>query len=62
MIDPVTGWFEIAQYDDKKRYLSQTELKLHGCRNTLEQYKSSMTKDQNLLITSSENLLYRSVT
>ena len=19
MIDPVTGWFEVAQYDDKKR-------------------------------------------
>ena len=23
MIDPVTGCFEIAQYDDKNRYLSQ---------------------------------------
>ena len=24
MINSVTGWFEIAQYDDKNRYLSRT--------------------------------------
>ena len=24
MIDPVTGWFEVLRYDDKRRYLLQT--------------------------------------
>ena len=37
MIDTVTGCFEIAQYDDKKRYLSQTFLKLHRCLYILDQ-------------------------
>ena len=55
MINIVTGWFEIAQYDEKKRYLSQTWLKLRGCLDTLDQQKSRMTKDQNLLVTISEN-------
>ena len=55
MVDPVTGQFENAQYDDKNRYLSQTQLKLSGCIDNLGQQKSSMTKDQNLLVMSSEN-------
>ena len=55
MINPITGWFEIAQYDNKKRYLLQTQLKLCGFLDILDQYKSRMTKDQNLLFTGSEN-------
>ena len=52
MIDTVTGWFEITQYNDKR---AQTQLKLRGCMDTLDQCKSHMTKDQNLLVISSEN-------
>ena len=40
----------------KELYLSQTNLKLRGFLYTLDQQKSWMTKDQNLLFTSSENL------
>ena len=54
MIDIVTGWFEITRYDDKKRYLSRNWLKLCGCLDTLDQQKSHMTKDHNLLVTGSE--------
>ena len=37
MINPVTGWSEIAQYDDKNRYISQTYLKLRGYLDTPDQ-------------------------
>ena len=52
MIDPVTGWFELAQYDGKKRNLSQTQLKLRSCLDTIDQQKSCMNKDNNLLVAS----------
>ena len=52
IIDPVTGWFEIMQYDDKNKYQSKNWLKLRGFLDTLDQYKSRMTKDHNLLVTS----------
>ena len=59
MIYHVTGWFEIAQYDDKSIYLLKTWLKLRHCQDTLDQYKSRMTKDNNLLVTSSGNTAFK---
>ena len=55
MIYPVTGWFEIAQYEDKDRYQPQTWLKLRICLDILYQHESRMTKERNVLVTSSEN-------
>ena len=55
MIDPVTGWFEIAKYEEKGRYQSRTQLKLCGFLGTLDKNKSYMTKERNLLIMISEN-------
>ena len=46
MIDPVTGWFEIAKYDNKI-VISIADL----VENTLDQYKSRLTKESNLLVT-----------
>ena len=51
--DPVTGCFEIVQYDDKIAISIVKLLELCGYLYTLYQKKSCMTKDQNLLITSS---------
>ena len=45
MIDSVTEWFKITQYNDKK--------KLRVYLDTVYQWKSHMTKDQKLLIMSS---------
>ena len=53
MINSVTRWFEITPYNEKYRYLSQTKLKLRGFIDTLDQWKSRMTKYQNLLVMSS---------
>ena len=36
VIDSVTGWFEIAQYEDKEQYQSLTYLKQHECIDTLD--------------------------
>ena len=39
----------------RELYQSQTWLKLLGYLDILDQFKSRMTKDQNLLVMSSEN-------
>ena len=54
MIDPVIGWFEITQYNNNIaisiKNLVKTKLKLCERLDTLEKWKSRMTKDQNLLV------------
>ena len=39
VINPVTGWFEIMQYNNKRAISILTCLKLHGCLHTLDQFK-----------------------
>ena len=51
MIDTVTRWFKITQYDDK---IVISIMNLVGF-NILYQWKSRMTKDKNSLFMSSEN-------
>ena len=54
MIDPVTWWSEKRNILIKQRYQLLTLLKLCVYLDTLDQYKSRMTKEKNLLVTSSE--------
>ena len=55
MIDPVTEWFEITQYNDKRAISIANLVKLCGCMDTLDQQKSRTTEGQNLLVMSPEN-------
>ena len=55
MIDPVTGWFEVTQYKDKRACPLLTYLKLCGYLDILDQWISHMTKGNHLLVMSSDN-------
>ena len=54
MIDTVTEWFEITQYNGKRAISIANLVKLGGCMDTSDQYKSRTTEGQNLLVMSSE--------
>ena len=55
MIDTVIGYFEVLRYEDKRAITIANLVKLRGCLDILKQQKLRITKENNLLVTSSEN-------
>ena len=53
MIDAVTGWFKIAQYEDKRAISIANLVETMWLSRYPRPKKSHMTKERNLLVTSS---------
>ena len=55
MVDPGTGWFKIAEYNDKRSIIISKSVETVWLNRYIWSTKSHMTKYHNLLFVRSEN-------